>query len=213
MYKLFIFFVLFSSMAATAQVDFTGFISETGGVVLAHSPKSTKKFVGSPSICILPDGVYVASHDLFGLWDDKKTGPVTKVYRSTDKGKTWEYTADFINFPGGCKKFSIRYDPKSKKYWTVSNYVPEQFKGGNVERTRNTQAISWSTDLMNWHVHRIVLQHPDVDKHGFQYLDWHFDGNDIIALSRTAYDDGMGGADNQHNANMITFHRFKNFRR
>ncbi len=389
MYRIFLFCFWVSSVIANAQADFTQFVSETGGVVLAHSPKSTKKFVGSPSICILPNGEYVASHDLFGLWDDKKLGPVTKIYLSSDKGKTWKHTADltnqywstlfvlnkklyiigtnnnggsvtirrsddggrnwttpadgttgiladnhkyhcgpvpvivhkgrvwramedcsgpepvwgkmfralmmsapvnadllhasnwtfsnrlpydstylagkfggwlegnavvdpggnivnilrvdyreqdgekaavirisddgkkatfdpesdFINFPGGCKKFSIRYDSKSKKYWTVSNYVPEQFKGGNAERTRNTQAISWSADLVNWHVHRIVLQHPDVAYHGFQYLDWQFDGKDIIALSRTAYDDGMGGADNQHNANMITFHRFKDFRK
>ena len=34
----------------------------------------------------------------------------------------------------------------------------------------------------------------------------------MIALSRTAYDDGLGGAHSQHDSNLITFHRFKGFR-
>ncbi len=34
----------------------------------------------------------------------------------------------------------------------------------------------------------------------------------MIALSRTAYDDGLGGAHSQHDANFITFQRFQNFR-
>ena len=58
----------------------------------------------------------------------------------------------------------------------------------------------------------IVLHHDDVVKHGFQYMDFQFDGNDIIAVSRTAYDDANGGANNQHNANYLTFHRIHDFR-
>jgi hypothetical protein len=58
----------------------------------------------------------------------------------------------------------------------------------------------------------ILLYHPDVAKHGFQYVDWLFDGDDIIAACRTAYDDGVGGARNQHDSNFMTFHRFANFR-
>ena len=58
----------------------------------------------------------------------------------------------------------------------------------------------------------IVLQHPNREKHAFQYADWQFDGDDLIAVSRTAYDDGLGGAANQHAANYLTFHRIKKFR-
>ena len=52
----------------------------------------------------------------------------------------------------------------------------------------------------------------DVKKIGFQYLDWQFDGADIVAVSRTSYPDGMGGAENFHNSNFLTFHRIHNFR-
>jgi hypothetical protein len=132
---------------------------------------------------------------------------------SNGKTATFDKENDFIDFPGGCKKFTIRFDQKTKLYWTIANYVPEKFVNPNPERTRNTQALCVSKDLRTWEVRNIVLQHPDVVKHGFQYIDWHFEGKDIIFLSRTAFDDALGGADNQHNANFITFHRLKNFRK
>ncbi len=77
---------------------------------------------------------------------------------------------------------------------------------------RNTLALTTSPDLLHWTVRAILLTHPDVKKHGFQYADWQFDGDDIIAVSRTASDDGLGGANNYHNANFLTFHRWENFR-
>lgn len=77
---------------------------------------------------------------------------------------------------------------------------------------RNTLALCSSSDLINWTIDTTVLHHPDTLKHGFQYVDWQFDGDDIIAVSRTAYDDGLGGADSYHNNNLFTFHRIKKYR-
>jgi len=48
--------------------------------------------------------------------------------------------------------------------------------------------------------------------HGFQYTDWEFDGNDIIAVSRTAFPESRGLPIRQHDANMLTFHRIADFR-
>jgi len=126
---------------------------------------------------------------------------------------TFDPDAGFIEFPGGCKKFTIRHDPETKCYWSLSNHIPEWDRGGNPERTRNTLALISSTDLRDWTVHAIVIYHPDLAKHGFQYVDWLFEGDDLIAVSRTACDDGLGGAHNQHDANFITFHRIRNFRK
>jgi hypothetical protein len=128
---------------------------------------------------------------------------------------------DVINFPGGAKKFIVRYDRQSNLYWSLSNWVPKRHAlyqtiqgqaGFNVERTRNTLALINSPDLYHWTLRTVVLHHPDVRFHAFQYVDFQFDGKDMIALSRTAYDDGLGGAHSQHDANFITFHRFQNFR-
>lgn len=130
------------------------------------------------------------------------------------KGKkaTFDPKKDFIHFPGGSKKFAIRWDPEAKRYWTLTNYIPDKHKGGKTAGTRNTLALASSTDLRDWTVTCVLLYHPDVAKHGFQYVDWQFDGNDIIAACRTAFDDGLRGAHNMHDANFLTFHRFKNFR-
>ncbi len=139
--------------------------------------------------------------------------------RISDDGKTatFDPQTGFVPFPGGSKKFVIRYDPKSKRYWTLTNYIPDTVKAANPGKSpsgiRNTQALFSSADLKTWKFHTILLQHPDVQKHGFQYVDWLFDGKNILFVSRTAYEDGLGGARNNHDANFMTFHRIKNFRK
>lgn len=118
----------------------------------------------------------------------------------------------FVDFPGGCKKFSIRYDDVSKRYWSLANWAPRKHASKNPERVRNTLALVCSKDLRYWNVRCVLLYHPDTARHGFQYADWLIDGDDIIAVVRTAFDDSSGGAHNQHDANYIIFHRFADFR-
>ncbi len=122
-------------------------------------------------------------------------------------------SAKKIQFWGGASKFNIKYDPTSQKYWSLTNYVPQQFKVGNRSAggIRNVLALTCSDDLESWQIKAIVLADDDVESVGFQYVDWLFDGNDILFVSRTSYDDGMGGADNFHNANFMTFHRITNY--
>ena len=143
-------------------------------------------------------------------------GGKTAMVRISDDGTTASFDpkSDIIDFPGGAKKFTIRLDPKSKSYWALSNVVvpiatEQQSNAGSV---RNSVALMRSTDLRDWEMKCILLYHPDVAKHAFQYPDWQFEGADIIAAIRTAYDDEEGGAHRGHDANYLTFHRFKNFR-
>ncbi len=135
-------------------------------------------------------------------------------YEVTDDGKFIDKNSlKMIHLPGACKKFNIRYDKKTKLYWSLTNHSPKKLRGINhVERTRSTVALIYSKDLINWKIKAILLSHPDVVYVGFQYLDWFIEGNDIVALCRTAYHDGIENANDCHNANFITFHRFKNFR-
>jgi hypothetical protein len=44
-------------------------------------------------------------------------------------------------------------------------------------------------------------------------VDWQFSGKDILVLSRTAFDDEEGGAHRAHDANFLTFHTIRNFRK
>lgn len=136
------------------------------------------------------------------------------IMHVSDDGKKLSFNPEkgFINFPGGCKRFVIRYDEESGRYWTLTNWIPEEFEGHNIERTRNTLALASSTNLRDWEVNEVVLQDDNVQKSGFQYVDWQIEGEDLVFVSRTAFFDGVDYADSQHNSNFITFHRIQNFR-
>lgn len=125
---------------------------------------------------------------------------------------TFDPEKDFVPFAGGSKKFTIHFDPQTKLYYALASIVADRHRAENPGGIRNTLALVSSPDLRTWTTRTILLYHPEVKKHGFQYVDWMFDGNDIIAASRTAYEDGVGGARNNHDANFLTFHRWKNFR-
>ncbi len=134
----------------------------------------------------------------------------------SEDGKTASFdpSTGFIDMPGGSTKFTIRFDPVSKYYWSLSNSVPERHvdQGRAPGAIRNTLALVRSSDLRRWEVRAVVAYHHDVKHHGFQYPDWQFAGEDIVAVARTAYDDGLGGAHNFHDANYLTFHRIRDFR-
>jgi hypothetical protein len=118
----------------------------------------------------------------------------------------------FVGMPGGAKKFAIRHDPASNRYWSLANRVPAAFQAGrHPASTRNTLSLVSSADLREWTDHGTVLSHPDPARHGFQYVEWQFDGDDLIATSRTAFIDTAGGAANYHDANHLTFHRIRGF--
>jgi len=119
-------------------------------------------------------------------------------------GTTVSYNAAtaLVDFYGGQSKFTIRYDEQTDRYWSLVS------KRSDPYAVRNILALTSSADLINWTVEQTVLQDPDQDYVGFQYADFVFEGNDIIFVSRTAYD----GAPNFHDSNYITFHRIEDFR-
>lgn len=137
------------------------------------------------------------------------------IVRVSEDGKSaaFDPATGFIHFPGGAKKFTIRFDASSDRYWSLATLVPERHQSaGRPGGIRNTLALTCSPDLTNWVVRCILLYHPDTARHGFQYVDWQFEGDDLIAVCRTAFDDAQGGARNNHDANFLTFHRITMFR-
>lgn len=126
----------------------------------------------------------------------------------SEDGKKLYHDPDIhsIAMPGGGTKFTARYDSESDLYWALVN------KQLDPVAQRNKLYLVSSRDLFRWTTNSLVLDHPDPDYHAFQYVDWVFDGRDIIFVSRTAYDDKDGGAHRQHDANYLTFHRVEDFR-
>jgi hypothetical protein len=94
------------------------------GTVIHNSIAATHRYVGSPSIVVLEDGTYVASHDYFG------NGRIsdTYVYRSTDKGMTWKSCAhiDKLNwstlFVRGKELYLIGVSPKGSSDMAILSY-------------------------------------------------------------------------------------------
>ena len=60
------------------------------GVVIDYSPASSGIYIGSPSIAILPNGDYMASHDHFGPKTTEHKSALTAVFRLSDHGRTWK---------------------------------------------------------------------------------------------------------------------------
>jgi hypothetical protein len=146
---------------------------------------------------------------------DTKTQPEkAAIVETSADGQALEFdpASGFIDFPGGAKKFSIRYDAPSKHYWSLVNWVLPRHAAEQAPRVRNTVALVRSPDLRTWEVRCVLLYHADTKFHGFQYADWLTDGDDLVAAVRTAYDEPGGQAHNQHDANYLTFHRWPRFR-
>lgn len=160
---------------------------------------------------VTPEGELV---DLLRVQTKSPEEKAAIVHISQD-GRTasFDSTTGFVAFPGGSKKFTIRFDPVTKRYWSLASVVLARHRAENPGSVRNALALTCSPDLVNWTVRCVVLYHPEVSRHGFQYVDWLFEGDDLIAACRTAYDDAEGGAHNFHDANYLTFHRFSGFRK
>ena len=133
-----------------------------------------------------------------------------------DEGRklSFDYRDGIIDFVGGASRFTVRKDPVTGLYVTFSNPVDVSPEGKPLTH-RNVLALAVSPDLRQWRRVRDVLT-DDTGMEaeysrlltGFQYCAWHFDGDDIILLSRSAY----RGAHNYHDANRLTFHRFGHWR-
>jgi hypothetical protein len=118
----------------------------------------------------------------------------------------------WADLPGAMSKFTIRRDPKTGWYLTLSNHNTAR----DCPTQRNVLGLHASRDLRHWvPVCELLRDDSPLTRDeslrlvGFQYVDWQFDGQDLIYAVRTAY----GGAHNYHDANRLTFHRLERFRR
>ena len=76
-------------------------------------------------------------------------------------------------------------------------------------------SLSVSSDLVHWQVVETILvdrtlmnEYVSMTRHGFQYVDWCFDGEDILLTVR----ESMGDSVHFHDANCFTFYRIEDFR-
>lgn len=138
---------------------------------------------------------------------------IAAMVRIEDSGTrlSFDPQTGFLDFPGGMSKFTIRRDSVTGLYLTLSNPVTDPARPWQ----RNILALCASDDLRTWREVARVLEDDSglpwaesVRLTGLQYVDWQFDGDDIIYVVRMAYD----GAHNYHDANRVAFGKIEKFR-
>jgi len=136
------------------------------------------------------------------------------VVKVLEEGRrlSFDPSTGFIDLPGGGHKFTIRKDRVSGMYLTLSNNNTDP----KYPRQRNVLSLAATDDLVHWSTVCVLIEDDSHLSHeesiarvGFQYVDWQFDGDDIVYLVRTAYN----GAHSYHDSNRITFHVLKDFGR
>lgn len=182
-------------------------------VIRGDSTWLRKRFKGwlEGNAIVTPDGKLA---NMLRIEAPDSTAEYAAIARVDDGGEniTFNPDSDFVKMPGGGKKFTIRYDSLTKRYWTLSNPQYLQVPRWNRYSVRNMLVLCSSTDLRQWTSHEMILFYPERWHNAFQYVDWLFEGDDMICVSRTAFADDTGGANSFHNSNYMTFHRIKNFR-
>ena len=170
--------------------------------------------------------------------DVQLTAGMTSVCKLEDDGRELKYRfLHFYPMPGGQNKFKILYDPVSKLYWTCTAVVPNPYQdrkpltrrgfAGNPGNMRRLLMLSYSIDGLNWlNAGCVAMSKNPLES--FHYSSQVIDGDDLLVLARssvgahnlyrefhwsTDHDEGKGKLPyNNHDSNLITLHRVKNFR-
>ena len=143
-------------------------------------------------------------------------GRIMNVMRFQKYGYALAYELDneeslsyshIFEFPTNDSKFTIKHDVISGNYYSIINEKCDDSKRDD----RNILSLAVSGDLKTWQIAARLIDNSHIDPKmvGFQYVDFDFDGDDIIFLCRTAWNN----AHDYHDSNYITFHRIKDFRK
>ncbi len=85
-----LFIVIQAQAKHDLQLDFSG----VPGTVIDHADVSTRLYMPTSSIVIMPNGDYVVAHD-HGSFKHSESPGITEVFGSGDKGKSWQKQAEF----------------------------------------------------------------------------------------------------------------------
>lgn len=136
------------------------------------------------------------------------------ILQLTEDGKVYlpvERCHSLLHFPTSVSKFVIRRDEKTGKYFSLTSVKTIPHFGDQ----RSILSLVWSEDLFTWHTAEILLVDREMMNpvcsayaHSFQYVDFAFDGDDIIMAVREA----AGRTNIWHDGTHITFYRVRDFR-
>lgn len=129
---------------------------------------------------------------------------------------------DFLQFhpmPGGQCKFMIVYDQPSRLFWMLANTPTDSHdlfaRGEELINTgfvagpgneRRILTLHYAVDALNWFPAGVVAMWPS-PLQAFMYPSAVIDQDDLVFISRTSHN-----APNQHDADIVTFHRIRDLR-
>jgi hypothetical protein len=171
-----------------------------------------------PNVVLVNDRIRVL---LRTVLDGYATAGICAVCDLADDGTRMDLRfTQFYPIPGGQNKFFILHDPASRLFWMLSNLTVDsqemvfdwektreggRFAGG-PGNDRRFLMLSYSVDALNWFPAGCIAETSN-PRQSFMYPAASIDDDDIVLISRTS----VNGRD-QHDADLVTFHRIRNFR-
>ncbi|MCY3770737.1 MAG: sialidase family protein [Gemmatimonadetes bacterium] len=148
--------------------------------------------------------------------DGHTTSSLASIGRVEDDGETLDYRfVQFHPMPGAQCKFQIVHDEKDGLYWTTVTLSTNPWQdreplrrigfSGPPGNERRILMLMYSADALNWFQAGCVAMSTRMME-SFSYASQVISGNDLLVVARTAR-----GGRNQHDTNLITLHRVKDF--
>ena len=152
--------------------------------------------------------------------DCRDTTNICGICELTDDGTGLEL--EFVQFhplPGAGCKFHILHDDVSRLFWMTTNLVTDSHDSqgwngtlrargfmGDPGNERRFLMLMYSIDALNWFQAGCLATSRNPIQ-SFHYVAPLIDGADLVVASRTSIN-----APNQHDSDIATFHRLKDFR-
>lgn len=149
--------------------------------------------------------------------DGHTTSSLASVCGLEDDGKVMDYRfVQYHPMPGAQCKFHIVYDAPSGLFWTTVTLSVNPWQdreplrrigfSGPPGNERRILMLMYSLDALNWfHAGCVAMSRRLTES--FSYASQLVHGDDLLVVARTSQ-----GGKNQHDTNLITLHRVKDFR-
>jgi hypothetical protein len=170
------------------------------------SPKGGLNYIEG-SVVAGPDGnIYNILRNNNNSIADGNLGKAVILKIDADNPEKKPEFCKIIDFNGGTTKFVVVKDEKTGIYYSIVNRVT----GPSAINQRNIVSLAVSRDLLHWKIVKDLVDASDEapEEVGLQYTDHIAVGEDLLFVTRTAYNHAW----NFHDSNCITFHQEKNFR-
>ena len=194
--------------------------SESPNEVMDETYYETKTGLNVTGKFWLEEGNMVVGQDgkLYAVYriDASPSWGYAAVFEVSENGKTLKLAEHsgclapgLIPFPSNQSKFMIKYDGETGRYLSFVSVTT-----GTSQNQRNVLSLVASRDLFTWETVGVVLVERQMMNellseisHAYQYVDFAFDGDDLLLLVREA----VGKSCNYHNANAITLYRLTDY--